>query len=180
MRAVAPGLEPPPLAFTWHDANAAAEAWGANCGPAALAAAARVPIETVRGTIPGFETKHYTSPTMMRAGLEALGVRLLEDLRGQERDPAHFPTDGLVRLQWEGPWTAPGMNPRWAYGHTHWIASRLWRTVGDPRIWIFDVNGGWLPADWWVADVVPLITREIRRATGGWHATHRWALEVRT
>jgi hypothetical protein len=35
---------------------------------------------------------------------------------------------------------------------------------------------GWGPLEWWSADLVPLLTADIKRATGGWHITH--AIEV--
>lgn len=169
-------VDPPPLAFSWLEAVAAAETWGANCGPGALAACLELPIDAVRTAIPGFEVKHYTSPLMMRAALATFGAVVRQDLRGQERETYMFPALGLVRIQWEGPWTAPGSNPRWAYRHTHWVASRFWGAGSNARMWIFDINGGWLPGPLWEASVVPLLLANVKRGTG-WHATHRWSIE---
>lgn len=165
-------MNPPPLAFTYDDANRAATEWGANCGPGALAAALGLHLEIIRTAIPHFGERGYTSPTMMRAALETLGATVLHDLRERETDVSMFPTHGLVRLQWEGPWTAPGSNPLWTYGHTHWIASRLW----EDALWVFDINSGWVLGSRWVARIVPTLIAEHPRATGDWWATHRWTL----
>ena len=159
-------MTPPPLNFTEADVDAANVAWGLNCGPAALAAICGLTLDQVRPLIPEFETRRYTSPTMMRAGVAAAGYQVGTDDRNGTRDPHCFPPFGLVRIQFEGPWYG-----RWAYQHTHWVASRVWQG----GMWVFDVNCGWQTARIW-AGVPRILTAEIRRATGGWHATHRWGL----
>ena len=94
-----------------------------------------------------------------------------------------FPKHGLARIQWEGPWTKPGANPKWAYRQTHWVAS--WRQDGetladkilaaiDPVI--FDVNGGLMLFEQWEQQIVPAIVANIPRADGGWHLTHSWEI----
>lgn len=52
--------------FTEEELEAAADEWGCNCGPSALAFALQKPLEEVRYAIPDFEQKGYTSPTMIR------------------------------------------------------------------------------------------------------------------
>ena len=163
----------PMLAFSHADAERALQEWGANCGPGALAAVLSLPLAAVRHAIPDFERRRYTSPTMMRAALAALRVQIVRDERDRETDPERFPTHGLVRVQWEGPWTVPGSNPRWAYGRTHWVASHA---NGPGAMWIFDINAGWTPSDYWAAIVVPSLTIGYARATGQWWATHRWTV----
>lgn len=160
---------PPPLGFTHADACAAADAWGANCGPGALAATIGTPLEHVRPLIPDFKAKRYTSPQMMRAAVGNAGWRIVAAIESHTRDTRAFPQHGLVRIQWEGPWYG-----RFAYHHTHWIASRIW---GD-AMWIFDINAGWALAPDWVERVAPMIIANVRRATGGWHATHRWSVAM--
>lgn len=73
-----PVLDPPnPLLsypFSAEDFVRANNAWGANCGPAALAFALHTHIDAVRSAIPDFERRRYTSPTMMKHALTTLGV----------------------------------------------------------------------------------------------------------
>jgi hypothetical protein len=157
--------------FTEADSQTAYEEWGANCGPNALAFALQLPLSTVRHAIPDFEAKRYTSPTMMKAALSALsksftpGPISIEGL-------FYRPRISLVRIQWLGPWTVPGMNPKWAYRQTHWIAT--WAD-GDAAM-VFDVNGGVRTFDSWKSEIVPALTAAIPRADGGWRPTHVWRL----
>ncbi len=160
--------------ITQFDAERASDAWGANCGPAALAAALDVTLDDVRSLFGlEFEAKGYTNPSLMWA---ALGR---SHRRWRKSPIKHWPSYGLARIQWEGPWTEPGMNPRWAYRHTHWVAVR--RTA-DMAVEVFDVNalsvGGWIPLDTWRTRLVPwLLRRAVPRASGGWHITHSIEIE---
>jgi hypothetical protein len=156
----------PNYPFTGADVRRAAEEWGCNCGPAALAFALQVPLERVRGAIPGFESKRYTSPTMMRAALDGLGVSFTP--APADRLSLLLVPMSLVRVQWTGPWAKPGAPPKWAYRQTHWIAA--WG--GN----VFDVNGGIGSLDWWVKEIVPAITAATPRADGGWFPTHVWRI----
>ncbi len=158
------------LRFTQEDAEKAHEIWGCNCGPAALAAARRLTLDEVRPLIPGFEGKRFTSPTMMAEALRSLGVRWI-DLRGDEKSlaPDCFPIEGLVRIQWGGPWTAPGANARWAYTYTHWIATA---SPAPGRHFVFDVNGGPKTYADWLSDIMPLLLPA--RGDGRWWPTHLW------
>jgi len=166
-------LVTPPLAFDHDDAARAAESWNCSCGPAALAAAIGADLDTVRGLVgEDFPTKGYMSPTMMRVAIERAGWRIESDDRVHHGTWRTFPTGALVRIQWEGPWTAPGSNPRWAYGATHWISTLL----HEGYVWIFDINQGWAPAWYWQEKTLPMIVANVRRATGGWYATHSWLI----
>lgn len=153
------------LAFTEADMHRAAEEWGCNCGPSALAAALGVALDEVRPLIPGFEKRGYTSPTMMKQGVAAADRCFVA--------VDEWPQRGVVRIQFTGPWTQPGANPRWAYWYTHWVAS--FRDNG--RLIVFDCNCGLQTYEAWQQNVVPEIARSIKRADGGWHATHRWQLQ---
>lgn len=163
--------------FTEDEFWAAVEEWGCNCGPSALAFALQIPLDEIRGLIPDFETKGYTSPTMMKAALKTRGVAF-DDVPAPSRlvyGPRSMFHDriALVRIQWTGPWTAPGSNPRWAYGRTHWICAWLGPNAAGL---VFDCNGGAMPFDRWKREIVPALTASYKRADGGWYLTHVWRL----
>lgn len=157
-----------PASVTLEDAQAAYDAWGANCGPGALAAALDKTLGEVRPHLLGFDAKRYTNPTMMLNALRQLGVRW--------KDVPRWPTNGLVRVQWGGPWLRPGVPIAARYRHTHWIATRL---TGD-ELRAFDINGacvGWMPFEEWSGRLVPWLLGQVApRNDGTWHATHRLEL----
>lgn len=139
------------------DVEEAFAAWGASCGPAALAAIARVPILPLREHFP----RRYTNPTHMKAAVEAL------KLSWSSRQG--LPRLGLAFLQIEGSWCNPGVPVGAAYQRTHWIA------VAQNAI--YDINaGGWLLAADWRSELMPEIVKATPRATGGWYV--REALEI--
>lgn len=167
------------LRFTEEDARLAWENWGCNCGPSALAACLGLTLDDVRPAVEkvGFAAKKYVSPTMMRGALDYLGANVefrMPNRRyaGDPVDEKAFARSGLVRIQWTGPWTAPGANPKWAYRQTHWIAS--WQKQGTWGLWVFDVNGGLHTFESWRDNVVPHIIASIPRADGGWFVTDSW------
>ncbi len=160
--------------FTQEDSKRAFDEWGANCGPNALAFALGISLDDVRGKIPQFEERHYTSPSMMDAALKALGVEVFR-VQKPHRDWMCSDAMALVRIQWTGPWTKPGANPKWAYRQTHWIAT--WNTdanhpFGEPMV--FDVNGGIALMQNWEQQIVPALVAMYPRADGGWFPTHVW------
>jgi hypothetical protein len=78
-------------------------------------------------------------------------------------------------VQWEGPWTAPGV-PRYArYRYTHWIGCCA---PSLDCIGIFDINcmnngSGWVSLDDWRNILVPWLLNELYpKASGNWHLTH--------
>lgn len=154
-------------------AYAAQEAWGANCGPGALAAILRLTLDEVRPLVEavGFVEKRYTNATMMMGALKR------QD-RAWHRIEPQWPVYGLARIQWEGPWTAPGVPMVARLRHTHWVGVGM---HGDVR-GIFDINAigngsGWLDEDSWANDLVPWLLAEVEsKADGKWHITH--AIEV--
>lgn len=166
--------------FTEVDMYRAAEEWGCNCGPAALAFALQIPLSKVRGVIPGFEDKGHTTPTMMKAALQKVGQQFSEAPADQHQ-PMFNERIALVRIQFTGPWTAPGANPRWAYRHTHWIATWHHTPVrGSPDVYspawgmVFDCNGGIDIFSSWQTTILPKLTANIKRADGGYFPTHIW------
>jgi hypothetical protein len=161
--------------FSQQESQQAFDVWGANCGPNALAFALGVPLENVRNHIPGFEEKRYTSPSMMKAALANLSMRW-SDCYPQKEEMFGMAIS-LVRVQWTGPWTKLGANPKWAYRQTHWIAA--WNSedehpFGDPMI--FDCNSGIVPFSDWQSDIIPAIILSYPRADGGWFPTHIWRI----
>lgn len=166
-----------PLRFTVADVDAAAQAWGCNCGPAALAAIAGLTLDQVRPLLPDFARRGYVNPTMMFDALERAGLPFEGRALGRRVFKVDFPRRGLARIQWGGPWCKPGVPPAAAYGHTHWIAAELDLSAGG--LVILDVNTvefGWISASRWSTYLVPELTRAIPRADGKWHITH--AIEV--
>jgi hypothetical protein len=155
---------------TLEDAESAFDEWGANCGPGALAAVLNKTLADVRTHIPLFDERRYTNPSMMFEALRSLKQRwkMLHD---------GWPTHGLCRVQWGGPWMKPGVPVKARYRHTHWIASRL--EYG--RVRIFDINAacvGWIWLSEWQGQLVPWLLKQIEpKNDGTWTITHRLELE---
>jgi len=164
--------------------NRATDEWGCNCGPSALAFAARLSLDSVRPAIPDFDARRYTSPTMMKLALAHLSlpitnVRLTDGQNGRALEAvlALFgEAIGLIRIQWTGPWTAKGMNPRWAYRQSHWIAGWNRPRGNHFEALVFDCNGGIRTLESWEKEIVPILTEGIPRADGGWYPTHVWRI----
>lgn len=167
--------------FSSEELLAAMRDWNCNCGPSALAFALQVGLDKIRGKIPGFDQKGYTSPSMMSEALYELGKGYLA-IRADDYRPMFNHRIALVRVQWHGPWTAPGANPKWAYRQTHWIAT--WEDMEERGIEgrmeifnrVFDCNTGICSFDDWQKFTVPLILKGVPRADGKWSPTHIWRL----
>lgn len=153
--------------FTEEQMAAAAKEWGCNCGPSALAFALQTPLETVRTAIPDFESKRYTSPTMMLAALTALGV-VHSRVASPSAELMFAPNVNLVRVQWTGAWTKPKAHPKAAYAHTHWIVAWAQSHLRIPLI--FDCNGGIRRFESWVSEILPHLLP--KKGDGGWFPTH--------
>ena len=97
------------------DTIEAGDAWGANCGPMALAAVLDLPtVEAARPLVQPF--RGFMSPTDMYRALDRAGAKYM--------DVERVSLLGLVRIQWVGPWCEPGIDPRASYRYTHWIGMR--------------------------------------------------------
>lgn len=159
--------------FSADDADRAYDEWGANCGPGAIAAICGLTLSELRPHTGDFEVKRYTNPTLMWQILRNLGVRF--SYRGGELGQMNWPRYGLARIQWEGPWTKPGVPQRARYRHTHWVGAC---TRGASNVGIFDINAinngsGWISLEDWRSAIVPWVLKEaVPRADGGWHITH--------
>jgi hypothetical protein len=156
--------------ITAEQAQTAWEQWHCNCGPGALAAALDLSLDAVHPHLRGFDEKHYTNPSMMKAALKSLAVNFDWQVR---KGHAYLPPlQGLARVQWAGPWTKPGVPAAAAYRHTHWVASR---NIGQE---IFDINciqfnHGWVSFNEWQTKVVPWLLKQVEpKATGDWWFTH--------
>ena len=159
---------PDPVHFTQSEAEAASETWGLNCGPGAVAAICGLTLDELRPHLGDFETKRYTNPTLMWSILDSIGAQWR-----LTKPSVTWPTHGLARIQWEGPWTAPGVPARAAYRYTHWVGAHRDQSEVD----IFDINcmnvGGWVSLWDWTDLLVPWLLREVApRANGRWHLTH--------
>jgi hypothetical protein len=163
-----------PVVFTLEQAQKAADEWRFNCGPGALCAVLHKTPDEIRPHMMDFESKGYTNPTLMLDVLRGLNVPFKQVYRSDE--PAGFPTVrlGLIRIQWGGPWTKPGVPMQARYRQTHWVAARN----GSSEI--FDVNamcvGGWLSQAEWTLQLVPWLMKECCPKGDGLWATH--AIEV--
>lgn len=164
---------PPPLRVTYDDGEQAFNAWGANCGPAAICAVTGMTLNELRPHLGDFEQKHYTNPMLMFETLKRLGVRFEVTIRADAPGEAMgWPAFGLCRIQWGGPWTKPGVPMRARYRRAHWIAACCARdSVG-----VFDVNalnsGGWISFEDWKRVILPAILEMHPRADGTWWVTH--------
>jgi hypothetical protein len=201
-------LQRPTYSFGPSKAQEAYEAWGANCGPNALAIMLGVTLDDVRYAIPDFDAKRYTSPSMMSAALKNLWVSFREasPIETWEVSPPRsaipaaslfpkplpalithrFPIYGLARIQWHGPWMKEGVPIAARYRQTHWVGSMVAHvtrvnhdeTSTRDELYIFDCNSGWTNFESWASTTVPSLTRDIPRADGEWSVTHRWQLFV--
>ncbi len=161
----------PTVKFNWDDLDRAGREWGANCGPGAIAAILGKTLDEIHPYLGDFKWKHYTNPRLMFEILRNLGATY------KLSSAYTWPMNGLVRVQWEGPWTEPSVPWSHRQRHTHWVAS----SWSDDDIWIFDINcicvGGWVIRKEWETQVVPWLIKQVEpEANGKWHTTHR--LEV--
>lgn len=158
--------------FTEADSQEAYDEWGANCGPNSLAFALQKPLSEIRGSIPDFDKRRYTSPTMMKQALVNLSVPWVE-VKPVSKDTMFQWLPCLVRIQWCGPWTDEGANPKWAYRQTHWITTYMVERQGPM---VFDCNGGIRGFKSWQDEIVPPLTAMYPRANGEWFPTHVWKI----
>jgi hypothetical protein len=150
------------------DVEAAYDAWGAACGPAAVAALLGMEVNSLR---PHLGAKRWANPSDIRRALDAL--ERPHTYRGSvNRGDLDFPERGLAFVQIAGPWLGPGVPVGAAYRHTHWVAV--------DRCFIFDINegdaGGWLSIAGWKQWIAPELVAHTKRADG-WYV--RATIEVR-
>jgi hypothetical protein len=172
--------------FTIDDAHRAFDDWGANCGPGAIAAMVGMTLDELRPHMGDFESKRYTNPTLMFHVLRSVGAqwscnKLGDKCGGATCTFVGWPKFGLARVQWEGPWTQPGVPMRARYRYTHWVGTAF--SSDGKKVGIFDINcmnngSGWVSSDDWKAVIVPWLLGELyKRANGLWHITHAIELQ---
>lgn len=151
------GLYSPP------DIEAAAERYGANCGPATLSALTARPICEVMRWFPKFPTQAWTTKgDMKKAAIEA----------GWEVKPigSQVPDHGCLLIE-----LLPQTEPRYVHPcarlkRSHW--------VGCHQGLVYDVNWeGWLPVNLWERLVLPGLLLSAARVRG-WRPLD--GLELRT
>jgi len=173
------------------DVARASESWGANCGPAALAAACGLALcdvfEAVSDPPPagslsfvGRRFRGYMSIRQMREAVRSMGGHVADVLHNvspkdfAERFPARWPDDRVLAcVLWGGPW----VGTRGEAVHRHWVALRMADPAGEGTgLWVYDVNamhrviertyhGTESPPRWSEAMVV---------RDGGWLKWRRW------
>lgn len=165
------------LRFSWEQACAAGDAWGFNCGPAAICAVLNMTPDELRPHMLDFEAKRYTNPSLMVSVLRELGVRFRQVYRGDVPNGDYYvwPREGLVRVQWGGPWTKPGVPMKARYRKTHWIGVRHSADMCE----VFDINAmhsepsGWILFETWEISLVPWILKHlVPKADGAYWPTH--------
>lgn len=159
-----------PIRFTVEEANNCG--WQFNCGPSALCAVLNLTPSEIRPLMGDFENKGYTNPTLMVEVLNRAGATYRQVYRSDNPEGrAPQIRLGLMRVQWGGPWTRPGVPMRVRYRQTHWVALR------NNNEEVFDVNatcsGGWLKAAEWEWQLIPWLIKEcVPKGDGTWWPTH--------
>lgn len=155
------------------DVDEAADAWGVNCGPAAVAALLGKSLADVRHAFPWFPARPWCSPTQLGQALSTLGIGHRWTTLGMNRGPtdeqkARFSAQGLVVVQIDGPWCDLA-NKAAAYRYTHTVSCQR---VGA-MLMVYDINagpddspGGWLPFPVWDELVMRDLVAHQKRATG--------------
>lgn len=142
------------------DVMACHEAWGANCGPAALAAALRCMVARTRPLFPGFDRKGYVNASDMARALHAYHMPTTETGWG---DDPHY---GVVLVQIKGSWCNPGVHPGAALRRTHWVAVQ--HDPADGRL-IYDVNADrWTTENEWLRCALSDVIAATKGSTGEW------------
>lgn len=137
-----------------QDLSIAEVVFGANCGPASLAACLSQEVSDIMRYLPHFEdeNRRYTNLTAMKAALKAAAVKF-------EVTKCTLPSKGLALIQWTGPWTEKQFFSRWSLLYTHWIAV-------DGQMF-YDLHSKcWLHHEEWTAKVVPFYLADLPQAAG--------------
>lgn len=125
---------PPSYPSAPHDVHVARAAFGANCGPAALAAILSLGVCDVMQLFPQFPERPTTAPRQMRRALEVCGLHV--------KNIEEFPKFGLALVAAEGPWSRWKRATGWTLRYTHWVAVR-----GQE---VYDINeAGWSSMESW-------------------------------
>jgi hypothetical protein len=152
--------------FAPRDVDRQHDLWGANCGPAALAALLEMSVADVRGLVERKGPfKGYMNAGDLVSALRHLGLATSrsDHPRGRTAWPLSV---GLAVIQIEGPWCAEEVNPRARFRYTHIVASRHGGSL------VYDVNAkAWLDRSPWEQYVMKPIVAAQSRATGWYTST---------
>ena len=96
-----------------------------------------------------------------------------------------WPEFGLARIQWHGPWTAPGAHWAARQRHTHWVGAAT--DLAGGTVLVFDINTlseinetGGCTLDNWRMIIVPWILQHCEpKGDGKWSITHAIELDLR-
>lgn len=149
--------------------------WDPNCGPGALAGILELSLDDVRSHMGDFEEKGYTNVGTMRNALKSLGVPF-ENRKNSDFVP--WPSRGIIRVQWGGPWMDEKAHWTEKLWHSHWISCINESKPGeDLEIWVCDINctilGGWVSYEQWALAVVPWLLENLeQKSDGTWFITH--------
>lgn len=172
--ALAPGPRLTPDLYEPPDVDEQHELWGANCGPAALAAILGRTVAEVRPLIQPFKGYMHAGDlehALMCVPRVSVRRQNFTVIHGRGSRSRPWPTHGLAVIQIDGPW-CDLKNPRAAYKYTHTVA--VDRRGAFPRV--YDGNATmWLHEADWQREIMDEIVRT-KRATGWWIRT---SLEVR-
>jgi len=147
-----PGADPLDVLFAPLDVARAFELHGANCGPASFAALVGRNICEIMDLFPNFPERPFTNIPRMHSALRKTGLNF-------RRDTIDFPSNGLVLLQVNGPWTAPKRIDYESAYHRHWVTVR-WGHV-------YEVNlESWVPRQVWEEDYLPDLLNRHEGSTG--------------
>jgi hypothetical protein len=168
-----------PARMKLADAVRAGKEWGFNCGPGALCGVLNLTPDEVRPHLGKFETRKYPymNPTDVQEALTRLGYSWQRTFRTTEPAPWPKIRRGLVRIQWGGRWTKPGVPMAVRYHYTHWIGVAEIEEGVDP-MWtpMFDINaisvGGWVPRHVWEGTTVPWLMEDTKGWDGSFWPTH--------
>lgn len=161
----------PSIIYNEAQSNEANRLWKASCGHHSIAAAVGIHIDDVRPHLT--HEKGWMNPTNISHTLDSLGISY--DLtKGHTGRGADAFCVGINRIQFEGPWTAPGKPPAAAYRYTHYVAmmkqpdfpGKILDTIIASHIWLH--FPGWL-------DAIAQYSKE--DGTTGYHVTHHWKIE---
>jgi hypothetical protein len=177
------------------DVIEASEAWGANCGPTAIAGALGLTLDQVRPAVVGSDGKFkgYMGARDLRAAIERAGGQIVRTWsRPDKRELAK--TDGspiVVLIRFCGPWDAvprAAAKYRHAFCYRHGYVEPLERAAQRARGpgWVLDVNSvvptesgqyttQWLPLWQWRNRVLTELIPE--RGTGA--TVIDWMAQVR-
>lgn len=132
-------------------------AWGANCGPAALAAALGCQVAAVKNAVSPtgtFADRPFMGINDMKTAIyrsgAIIGQQAFDESAQQIFDSITMsPTPKVAMIQWRGPWE---LTPGAAATKRHWIA----QAVLEDETLVFDVNEEqWITVEDWRDRIVP-------------------------